>query len=43
MPWSYQAEAGFPAGEQAAEVLEPGKAGRRPEMGRYAGDPVLKT
>ncbi len=29
--------------EEAAEVIERGKANRRPEMGLYGGDPVLRT
>ena len=29
--------------EEAAEVLERGKANRGSEMGLYGGDPVLKT
>lgn len=37
-----EVEARFPTAEQAAAVIERGKAGRKPEMGLYAGDPVLK-
>jgi catechol 2,3-dioxygenase-like lactoylglutathione lyase family enzyme len=36
-------EARFPTGEEAAEVLERGKANRREDMGLYGGDAVLKT
>ena len=37
-----EVEARYPTGEQAAEVIERGKSGRKPEMGLYAGDPVLR-
>ncbi len=36
-------EARYPSGEESARVLERGKAGRRPEMGLYGGDPVVKA
>jgi catechol 2,3-dioxygenase-like lactoylglutathione lyase family enzyme len=35
-------EARYATNEESAEVFERGKAGRRPEMGLYGGDPVLK-
>ncbi len=38
-----EVEARFPTGKESAEVVERGKAGRRPEMGLYGGDPVIKT
>jgi hypothetical protein len=38
-----EVEARYPTGDEAAEVIERGKANRRPEMGLYGGDPVLKT
>jgi catechol 2,3-dioxygenase-like lactoylglutathione lyase family enzyme len=36
-------EARYPTAEEQAEVLERGKANRRPEMGLYGGDPVKST
>lgn len=36
-------EARYATGKESAEVVERGKAGRRPEMGLYGGDPVKKT
>ena len=38
-----EVEARYPSGEEAAEVLERGKANRGSEMGLYGGDPVLRT
>ena len=38
-----EVEARFATAQQAAEVLERGKEGRRPELGLYGGDPVRKT
>lgn len=38
-----EVEARFPTAEQAAEVIERGKAGRKSEMGLYGGDPTLKS
>ncbi len=38
-----EVEARYPTGEEAAEVIERGKAGRQEEMGLYGGDRVLKT
>lgn len=35
-------EAHYASGEQAAAVVERGKAQRRPELGLYGGDPKLK-
>ena len=36
-------EARYATGAQSAAVLERGKTGRKPEMGLYGGDPVLKS
>ena len=38
-----EVEARYPTVEEAAEVLERGKANRGSEMGLYGGDPVLRT
>ena len=38
-----EVEARYSTVEEAAEVLERGKANRGSEMGLYGGDPVLKT
>ena len=38
-----EVEATFPTAEEAAAAVERGKAGRRPDLGLYGGDPVRRT